>query len=235
MKSHPCYNYISLIITICFCLFCTGCSGLVKQMQLVHKPDNSHWVKKVYPGESWTKEAFQFSDNDVSLTIPSSFKTDSCPVSFGPPLFPIIPLIWAWPFISFKDRGYLYFSFIIENSGDAFTIDTKGIKLIKSDGKIVSSGDATFCTADDNMFACHLRTPGCQSGVASHLLINRGDKILFFVHFASIDSLNVLRIEFDKTFVNGKVLNLPPLALRGDYKLIYYPIVITGHEASFNE
>jgi len=165
---------------------------------------------------------FKYSHDNVSLNIhinKSEFITGECPVSIGPPVVPIIP--WFFGCIFLKFYGHLYFSFIIENYGDALTIDVNKINLSNANGKVVNPRNAKYCHYDKKIHSCR----GHLSDVVSPLTIDKNESIEVNLDYPYVDSFNDVKIDFGQLLSNGEILDLPSLILRSESKSMYCEII----------
>lgn len=233
-KMSLCFFYFFII---CCCLFMSGCSALVYERKFRMETDSNQWVKvtdTTYP--QYAQERAQYKNNIVTLSTQYYNWGDSCPISMGPPIVPIIPLF----FFCFGGDSALNLGVTIENLSDELSIDIQGIRLFASGDRVVPIYRAHYCPAGEgyNSRDCSFSE---QDGkiVSSFKIISTSPLILnkgrFFLSFSYLKTgrPDELTLEFGKIFSKGEQINLPPLKLRSSNGVAYIPLMLSGHEPVF--
>lgn len=228
---------ILLLFLICAFIFLSGCSALVYERNFKTETDNNKWVKvtdTTYP--KYPKENAQYKNNIIALTTKYSYEVGSCPISMGPPIFPIIPLF----FTCFVFDSDIYLSFIIENSSDELTIDIEGIKLLKPVDQVVPIYHASYCPVGEgyNSRSCAYSKQGNKIISSSKIIsttpiiLNKGTFILS-LSYLKISNPDELTVEFGKIFAKGQQISVPSLKLRSSNGIAFIPLMLSGHEPVF--
>lgn len=218
--------YILCALTVYCWLLLSGCSFLIHESEFKTETDDKKWVK-IANLRSYPKEVAQHDDDVLTLTTRYNVPVDSCFISMGPPIVPIIPLF----FFCFGDHPGLGLEFVLENRSDDVSIDIQGIRLLKS-GVAVPVNRADYCTVNDKYnFLCS-SVQEVKALPPYPVALNKGIFRLR-LSYRNIGKLEGLTLEFDGISSAGKQVNIPPLVLRTKNNLVYCPFFLSGHESCF--
>lgn len=197
---------------------------LIYEQNLKAKTDSDNWIRVT--SSSYPTEKAQYKSDTITLSTQYSYDANSCNISIGPPVLPIIPLFF---FCSGID--YFHLIFMIENSNNEFTIDINEIKLISND-EVRSISDAYYCAVNEGYYCSSNDRRNIKIGSNEPIILNKG-RFLIHLSFVKIGKPEELSLVFGKIFSEGKQINIPSLKFQKNNRIAYVPLMLSGHEPAY--